>query len=140
MPIHTRRSAEAGFSLIEVLIALAILALVMGLVAPRVVGYLGRAKSQTAAAQIDNIKTSLNLFLIDVGRYPSTDEGLDALVEPPAGATSWLGPYVDGDQAPMDPWGRPYRYESRSGGAGFRVFTLGADDAVGGEGESADIG
>jgi general secretion pathway protein G len=135
------RRTQAGFSLMELLVALVILALVMGIVAPRVIGYLSRAKSQTAEAQVKNIQGALDLFLIDVGRYPTESEGLKALIEAPAGSTGWAGPYLDNDEVvPLDPWGNPYLYTSTEGGLRVRVYSLGRDGVEGGTGEDADIG
>lgn len=131
---------DRGFSLMELLVALVILALIVGLVAPQVIGYLGRARSQSAEVQIGHLKSALGLYLVDMGRYPSTTEGLDALVKAPAGSATWRGPYVEDGKLPADPWSRPYRYELSPDGARARVFTLGADDATGGEGENADVG
>jgi general secretion pathway protein G len=131
---------DKGFSLMELLVALVILALIIGLVGPQVMGYLGRARSQSADVQIANIKAGLNLFMIDVGRYPNADEGLKALTEAPAGLARWRGPYLEDDELPLDPWGRDFRYELTNGSLKPRIFTLGADDAPGGEGENADVG
>lgn len=138
--IHAAGNRDAGFSLMELLVALVILALIVGLVAPQVLGYLGRAKSQTAEVQIDHLKTSLSGYLLDMGRYPTAAEGLDALVKAPPGATSWKGPYIDDEEVPLDPWSRPYLYEPSANGGRPRVYTLGADEAPGGEGEAADVG
>lgn len=132
--------AQAGFSLMELLVALVILALVMGIVAPRVVGYLSRAKSQTAEAQVKMMQGALDLFLLDVGRYPTEDEGLKALLAAPAGAAGWAGPYLDEDTLPADPWGREYLYSAGGDGLRVRVYSLGRDGAAGGSGEDADIG
>ena len=135
------RRTQAGFSLMELLVALVILALVMGIVAPRVIGYLSRAKSQTAEAQVKNIQGALDLFLIDVGRYPTESEGLKALIEAPASGAGWAGPYLDdSEEVPLDPWGNPYLYTSTEDGLRVRVFSLGRDGADGGTGEDADIG
>lgn len=136
---RTRRS-QAGFSLMELLVALVILALVMGIVAPRVIGYLSRAKSQTAEAQVKNIQGALDLFLIDVGRYPTETEGLAALITAPSGAAGWAGPYLDDEAMPTDPWGNAYYYASTEDGLRVRVYSLGRDGTEGGTGEDADIG
>lgn len=132
--------SEAGFSLMELLVALVILALIMGVVGPRVIGYLSRAKSQTAGIQIENIKASLDTFLLDVGRYPTADEGLAALAEPTPTAAGWAGPYLDEEGVPVDPWGQPYRFEVAQGGLNAKVYSYGRDGTEGGEGEDADIG
>jgi general secretion pathway protein G len=131
---------DAGFSLMELLVALVILALIVGLVAPQVLGYLGRARTDTAKVQIDNLKSSLSLYLVDIGRYPSSTEGLQSLVKAPPRAANWRGPYVEDGELPADPWGKPYQYELTADGARPRVFTLGADAAPGGEGENQDVG
>lgn len=130
---------EAGFSLMELLVALVILALIVGLVAPQVLGYLGRAKTDSAKVQIDHLKSSLSLYLVDMGRYPSSSEGLESLVKAPPGAANWRGPYVEDGQVPADPWGKPFGYELTPDSRP-RVFTLGADAAPGGEGENEDVG
>ena len=131
---------EQGLTLVEMLVVLAILALVVGLVAPRVVDYLGRAKSTTAKLQIENLAAGLDLYRLDVGRYPSQAEGLAALAQRPAALPAWKGPYIKGDGVPPDPWGRPYTYRipGRDGRA-FDVLSLGADGAPGGAGENQDI-
>lgn len=134
------RRGQAGFSLMELLVALVILALIMGVVGPRVIGYLSRAKSQTAETQVRNMQGALDLFLLDVGRYPTEEEGLRALVAAPANAPGWAGPYLEEDEVPADPWGRPYLYATGSDGLRVRVFSLGRDGAEGGTGEDADIG
>jgi general secretion pathway protein G len=138
--MRIKKERDQGFSLMELLVALVILALIVGLVAPQVLGYLGKAKSQTAEVQIKNLQTSLSLYLVDMGSYPSASDGLDALVKSPAGSSKWRGPYVDGDKVPLDPWEHPYRYEPSSTGGKPRIFSLGADDAPGGEGDNADVG
>jgi general secretion pathway protein G len=125
-----------GFTLVELLVVLVILTLLAGLVGPRFLNQLGGAKSKTAAVQIADLEKGLDLFKLDVGRYPTTDEGLDALVKAPSGVRGWNGPYVKGD-IPLDPWGRPYRYTLQNGK--LEIVSLGADGAPGGEGEDADI-
>lgn len=128
----------SGFTLIELLVVLAILTLLAGLVGPKVLNQLGGAKSKTANVQIADLDKSLELFKLDVGRYPTTQEGLAALVTKPGNANGWNGPYLKGG-LPNDPWGNPYRYSNTGANGGVEIYTLGADNAVGGEGESADI-
>jgi len=125
-----------GFTLVELLVVLVILTLLAGLVGPRFLNQLGGAKSKTASVQIADLEKGLDLFKLDVGRYPSTDEGLDALVKAPSGVRGWNGPYVKGD-IPLDPWGRPYRYTLQNGKV--EIVSFGANGAPGGEGEDADI-
>lgn len=132
-----RRTAPArGFTLIELLVVLVVLTLLAGLVGPRVLNQLGGAKSKTAAVQIADFEKALDLFKLDVGRFPTSEEGLSALVNRPANAPGWNGPYLRGG-LPNDPWGNPYRYTSSGGG--YEIVSLGADGAPGGEGENADI-
>ena len=129
---------KSAFTLIELLVVLAILALLAGLVGPRVLDQLGGAKSKTAALQIHEIEQALDLYKLDVGRYPTTAEGLQALVTKPASAGGWNGPYLKGG-LPTDPWGNPYRYANPGPGGGIEILSLGADNAPGGEGENADV-
>ncbi|MBP6998982.1 MAG: type II secretion system major pseudopilin GspG [Tepidiphilus sp.] len=129
---------QGGFTLIELLVVLAILALLAGLVGPRVLDQLGGAKSKTAALQIHEIEQALDLYKLDVGRYPSDQEGLDALVKKPASANGWNGPYLK-KGLPNDPWGRPYLYKNPGRHGSPDVYSLGADGKAGGEGEDADI-
>jgi general secretion pathway protein G len=140
MTTDRRRASEAGFTLIELLVVLAILGLLAGLVAPRVLDYFGRAKSDTARLQIENIAAALDLFRLDIGRYPSTQEGVQALVVSPGGLPGWHGPYLKGASAPVDPWGRPFVYRLPGGeGRAYDLISLGADGAPGGDGENRDI-
>jgi general secretion pathway protein G len=137
IPSFRVAAKHAGFTLVELLVVLAILTLLAGLVGPRVLSQLGAAKSKTAALQIADIDKALELFKLDVGRYPTTEEGLDALVKKPTSvASGWSGPYLKGG-VPSDPWSHPYRYQST--GPNIEIMSLGADGAPGGEGENADI-
>ena len=140
---HTRISLlrtrpASGFTLIELLVVLAILTLLAGLVGPRVLNQLGGAKSKTTAVQIADLDKSLELFKLDVGRYPSSEEGLEALVKRPGNVNGWTGPYLKGG-VPTDPWGRAYRYANPGPNGGIEILSLGADGAPGGDGENADI-
>lgn len=133
------RRRQRGLTLFELLVVLAILAFLATLVAPRVVSYLGRAKTDVARAQAANIASSLELFFLDYGRYPTEEEGLEALVEAPANDDSWRGPYLKEESALTDPWGRPYLYAPDENSDAFEVASLGRDGEEGGDGENADI-
>lgn len=130
--------AARGFTLIEMLVVIAIIALLAGLVGPAVMDRLGGAKSKTAGIQIADLDKALEIFKLDVGRYPSNAEGLQALVAKPASAGGWNGPYLKGG-LPTDPWGNAYRYANPGPGGGIEILSLGADNAPGGEGENADV-
>jgi len=139
--IHRRplRGGEGGFTLLELLVVLAILGMLAAIAAPRVIAYLGSARADTARVQMSNIATALDLYRLEAGRYPSQADGLRALVEKPAGAAAWNGPYLQRKDAVIDPWGRPYEYRLPGEHGDFDVFTLGADGAPGGEGDDSDV-
>ena len=119
---------------------LVILGLLVGLVAPRAIDFLSRAKSDVARIQLDNLATGLDLFRLDVGRYPNQGEGLGALVAQPAGVERWNGPYLDAASVPLDPWTRAYIYRVPGvDGRPYAIVTLGADGAEGGEDKDADL-
>ena len=129
----------AGFTLVELLVVLLILGLLAGLVGPRVLKYLGGAKSDTAELQIAEFGAGLDLFHLEVGRYPTTEEGLGALANQPAGLDNWNGPYLKKKDIPADPWGKPYQYRAPGQHGDYDLYSLGRDNADGGEGEDADI-
>jgi general secretion pathway protein G len=130
---------HSGFTLLELLVVLTILVLLGGLVGPAVMNQLGGAKSKTAAVQVKDLESAAKMFKLDVGRYPSTAEGLGALVTRPGTATGWNGPYLD-KGLPKDPWGNDYFFESPGRHGDIDIYSLGADKAPGGEKENADVG
>jgi general secretion pathway protein G len=120
------------------LVVLLILALIAAFAVPRVMNYLGGARSDAAAIQIERLGGILDLYRLDTGHYPTTEDGLQALIEAPADATGWNGPYLKKADSLVDPWGRPYEYQSPGSHGGYDLFTLGADASEGGDGEDAD--
>ncbi|MEG0922386.1 MAG: type II secretion system major pseudopilin GspG [Comamonas sp.] len=125
-----------GFTLIELLVVLAILTLLAGLVGPKVLSQLGGAKSKTAGVQINDLQKALDIYKLDVGRYPTSEEGLEALTKQPGNVRGWNGPYLTGG-VPSDPWNNPYRYTYANGKV--ELLSLGSDGQPGGEGEAADV-
>lgn len=123
--------------MVELLVVLAILALLAGLVGPRLMNQFGGAKVKTTRLQIEELTKTLDVYKLDVGAYPTTEEGLQALMTKPSAAKNWNGPYMKG-QLPQDPWNKPYQYALSAGGE-VEITSLGADGAPGGEGENADI-
>jgi len=140
MNIRKRASREGGFTLLELLVVLAILGLLAAIVAPQVLRYLGTSRTQTAKVQIENVSAALDHFQLDVGRYPTQDEGLDALVQQPPSATGWNGPYLKRASALTDPWGVKYVYRIPGKHGDADVYSLGSDHAEGGTGEAQDVG
>lgn len=139
-PMQVRSSR--GFTLIEVLVVVVILAILAAIVVPRVIGRTDDAMIAKAKADVQGLGTALNLYKLDNFTYPSTDQGLDALVQRPGGspeAANWrTGGYID--RLPKDPWGREYQYVSPGSHGDFDVYSLGKDGQSGGDGIAADIG
>lgn len=137
----TSREGARGFTLLELLVVIAILGLLIALVAPAVIRQLGSAKHKIAEQSIARIEGILDIYRLDVGSYPTTDQKLDALAARPSGVAGWNGPYIKDEQGLRDPWGRPYQYRSPSErpGHSFDIISLGADGKPGGDGEDADI-
>ena len=137
---------RAGFTLIEIMAVVLIMGLLAGIVGTVVVGQIDQARSQTARAQIKQLESALTFYQMDNGRFPTTDQGLRALVEAPTTAPLPLnyrrGGYLQGGQVPMDPWGAPYQYLSpgESNPTGIDLWTLGSDGQPGGEGPDKDVG
>ena len=128
-----------GFTLIELLVVLVILGLLAGLAGPKVLKYLGGAKSDTTGLQIVEFGAGLDLFHLEVGRYPTTEEGLAALVVEPTGLENWQGPYFKKNKVPADPWGHDYHYQSPGDHGEYDLYSLGGDNANGGDGVNADM-
>lgn len=134
-----KRSSQSGFTLMELLVVLAILGLLMSLVGPQVLNQLGGAKTKTAGIQIKDLEQALEMYKLDVGRFPSTAQGLTALVTKPGDAPGWNGPYLKSD-VPLDPWNREYHYKYPGERSELDIFSYGANGAPGGDGEDADVG
>lgn len=137
---YLRRRRDSGFTLLELLVVLAILGLLAAIIAPQVIKYLGQSRTQTAKVQINNIVAALELYRLDVGHYPTPQEGLEALVTAPPQETGWNGPYLKRDSGLRDPWGEPYGYKVPGQHGEVDVFTLGSDKQPGGTGEAQDVG
>jgi len=133
-----KRRRDSGVTLLEIMVVLAIIALIATLAAPRIIGSFGRAKSQAAEIQMGNIKAALQLYYIDTGRYPGEAEGLSALTTQPDATEGWSGPYAGADDV-KDPWGRQYIYRFPGQNGDFDLLTLGRDGQPGGESEDRDI-
>jgi general secretion pathway protein G len=130
---------DAGFTLLELLVVVTILVALAAAVGTVALNFLGGARADAARIQMGQIEAGLDLFRLDVGRYPTEGEGLSALLERPAGAERWNGPYVKGDETLKDPWGGPFRYAAPGADEPYDLLSLGADGAEGGEGEAADV-
>jgi general secretion pathway protein G len=127
-----------GFTLLELLVVMVIIGLLAGFVAPRYFSQLGKSEVKAAMAQVSSIEKALDAYRLDVGRYPSTEQGLAALVSKPSDEGRWQGPYL-AKAVPMDPWGRAYQYKSPGDHGEYDLFSLGKDGRTGGTGEGADI-
>lgn len=136
-PFHALRH-QGAFTLLELLVVMVIIGLLVGYVAPNYFGAVGKSEIKTARAQLDALQKSLVAYRLDVGAYPASDPGLKALVEKPAGASAWAGPYLS-KAVPLDPWGHAYiyRYPGRTGE--FDLFSYGRDGKPGGDGDAVDI-
>jgi len=135
-----RRRADGGFTLLEMLVVLAIMGLLAAIIAPQVLKYLGTSRTQTAKVQIQNVVAALELYRLDVGHYPTQEEGLNSVIVAPPAAAGWNGPYLQRPSALVDPWGQPYLYRNPGKHGEIDVYSLGSDKAEGGTGEAADVG
>jgi general secretion pathway protein G len=132
-PIHR------GFTLIELLVVIAILGLVASLVGPSVMRQFGGAKVDTARLQVADLSAALDLYYLDLGRYPTTAEGLAALLSAPEAVREWDGPYLKKSAVPRDPWGNAYEYKAPGDHGPYDLFSYGADGQLGGERDNADV-
>jgi general secretion pathway protein G len=134
-----RKRTETGFTLLELLVVLGIIALLAGIVGPQVMKHMGESKTKAARVQVEDLSAALDMYKLDLGVYPTTEEGLKALIESPDGAKRWNGPYLQKSKMPLDPWQQEYHYVSPGEHGKFDLYTLGADGKEGGEGEDQDI-
>lgn len=130
---------QQGFTLLELLVVLGIIALLAGIVGPQVMKHMGASKSKAAKVQIEDLSAALDMYKLDVGKYPTSDQGLVALVEKPADSKRWNGPYLRKTRVPQDPWAEAYHYKSPGEHGNFDLYSYGADAKEGGEGEDQDI-
>ena len=133
------RRGDAGFTLVEILVVITIIGLIMAIVGPRVLNYLGESKVKAAKIQIESFSSALDLYYLDMGRYPGSSDGLAALVQRPGSAQEWNGPYLKGGVVPNDPWGHSYVYRSPVEHAPYEIVSFGSDGQEGGTGTAADI-
>ncbi|NOY65019.1 MAG: type II secretion system major pseudopilin GspG [Nitrospirae bacterium] len=136
--MRNRLLRQTGFTLIELLVVMVILGLLAALVGPKLFPKLGKSKQHAAKAQIELLGEALDQFRLDTGRYPTTSEGLNALITDP-GVTGWDGPYLKKKKIPLDPWGEPYHYQSPGTHGEYDLFSYGRDKQPGGEGEDRDV-
>ncbi|AXK61781.1 type II secretion system major pseudopilin GspG [Burkholderia sp. IDO3] len=136
--IRSRLRTARGFTLLELLVALLIIALLASYVGPKVLSYSDRAKVQAAQAQMKSLGDALVKYRLDTGSYPAADQGLEALVKQPSGTPMWHGPYLAKD-VPNDPWGRPYQYHVPGRDSDAEIVSQGRDGKLGGEGYDADL-
>jgi general secretion pathway protein G len=139
IPNPSRTRASRGFTLLELVMVLVIIGVILAMVGPRVFNSLGRASSERAKVQIEQVGSALELYKLDTGRYPTTQEGLNSLLAAPSGVANWNGPYLKDAKHLKDPWSRDFAYRSPGEKGGFDLISLGADGKEGGDGENKDI-
>lgn len=132
------RAGTRGFTLLELLVVMVIIGLLAGYVGPRLFGQIGKSQAKAARAQIEALGKALGQYRLDVGHFPTTEQGLDALVHAPSGEPHWSGPYL-AKAVPPDPWGRAYKYTAPGQHDDYDLLSLGRDGQPGGEGEDADL-
>lgn len=130
---------QSGFTLLELLVVLGIIALLAGIVGPQVMKHMGASKTKAAKVQIEDLSAALDMYKLDVGKYPTAEQGLDALVEKPSESKRWNGPYLRKNNVPQDPWLNDYHYEYPGKHGSFDLYSYGADEKEGGSGEDQDI-
>lgn len=138
-PVINAARSQQGVTLLEVLIVIMIMGFIATLGSIQLVKYFSRARVDTAKLQMNELSVALDLFRIDLGRYPTDEEGLRVLLKPSDPPPGWRGPYLKRDAILQDPWGRAYRYALAKSGSGFQLVSLGGDGQLGGEGDNADI-
>ena len=132
------RKSEDGFTLLELLVVMVIIGLLVGYVGPKYFAQIGKSEVKTAKAQIDGLTKALDMYRLDIGRYPSQDEGLNALNTKPTNEANWQGPYMQ-KAIPLDPWGKPYQYKIPGEKSEYDLYSLGKDNKPGGDGINQDI-
>lgn len=137
--LNCNRTNSAGFTLLELLVVMVIIGLLAGYVAPRYFSQVGKSEVKVARAQIDAFEKSLEAYRLDIGKYPTTEQGLGALMTQPAGLTKWSGPYLK-KSVPPDPWSKPYLYKQPGDHGDYDILSYGRDGKPGGQGDDADIG
>jgi general secretion pathway protein G len=138
MKQHIKRN-QTGFTLLELLVVLGIIAMLAGLVGPQVMKHMGESKVKAAKVQIEDLAQTLDMYKLDVGSYPTSEQGLNALIENPGDIQRWNGPYLRKSKVPLDPWNQEYHYTSPGEHGKFDLTSLGADAKQGGEGEDQDL-
>jgi general secretion pathway protein G len=139
MAFGSNRARQRGMTLIEILVVLVLIGIVLGIVGGNFIGKGEKAKADAAKIEIGQISQTLDLYKLEVGRYPTSQEGLQALISAPAGVSNWNGPYWKKSAVPKDPWGNEYRYASPGSKGAYEIVSLGADGKEGGEGPDKDI-
>jgi len=134
-----KRSTARGMTLIEILVVLVLIGIVLGIVGGNFIGKGEKAKADAAKIEIGQIGQTLDLYKLEIGRYPTTQEGMQALISAPSGVANWNGPYWKKSSVPKDPWGNEYKYVSPAQSAPYEIISLGADGKEGGEGPNKDI-
>ncbi len=136
---HKKNGKQKGFTLLELLVVLGIIAMLAGIVGPQVMKHMGESKTKAAKVQIEDLASTLDMYKLDAGSYPTTEQGLIALVEAPDNAKHWSGPYLSKSKIPLDPWQNEYHYVFPGEHGKFDIFSYGADGKEGGTGEDQDV-